>query len=243
MAAVTGTVLAVGMGAYTIAQNEKAKKDAKNALNDYERQDLENAFENVQISTMGSDLAKEEAAGNAATMIDTLQRGGTRAIFGGLPKVQEYLTGVNNQAAQYLDSQQTRRDYAIAQEEGRIRDIRENRDMQNIGALSSQINAANQNIQNGYMGIASGLMYGARNIQTGGGGGQSSAGKDEFGNVIGGINEMPVAKVETAYVDQPIGIGGDYNYSPINPFGNQQAVDIWNQDPYGPEFYNKYFNV
>jgi hypothetical protein len=236
MAAVTGTVLAVGMGAYTIAQNEKAKKEAEKKLNNYERQDLENAFENIQISTMGSDLAREEAAGNAATMIDTLQRGGTRAVLGGLPQVQEYLTGVNNQAAQYLDSQQTRRDYAIAQEEGRIRDIRENRDMQNIGALSSQINAADQNIQNGYMGMASAAMYGARNIDFGG----FTPQVEEVGGEL-----KPITQPVSAPKQEIKGAMMPANYSSINPYGNNQAMtgDIWGQDPYGPEFYNKYFVV
>ena len=236
MAAVSGVVLAAGMGAYTIAQNEKAKREAKKALNDYERQDLENAFENIQISTMGSDLAKEEAAGNAATMIDTLQRGGTRAVLGGLPRVQEYLTGVNNQAAQYLDSQQTRRDYAIAQEEGRIRDIRENRDMQNIGALSSQINAADQNIQNGYMGIASAAMYGARNIDSGG----YTPQVEGVGGELKPQSLIPGSAPEIKGTPMPA------NYAnALNPYGNTQVMtgDIWGQDPYGPEFYNKYFNV
>lgn len=236
MAAVTGTIIGAGVAGYTIYNSERQRKESQDTLNDYERQDLENAFENIQVSTMGSDLAKEEAAGNAATMIDTLQRGGTRAIFGGLPKVQEYLTGVNNQAAQYLDGQQTRRDYAVAQEEGRIRDMVENRDMQNIGALSSQINAGKQGVMNGVMGLGSSLFYGARAIESKyGENGDGTSGETPFGPA--GFNEQPGATVER--------VASNSTYNPMNPFGNNQAVqgDIWGQDPYGPEFYNKYFMV
>jgi hypothetical protein len=234
-AAVTGTIIGAGVAGYTIYNSERQRKEAQDDLNDYERQDLENAFENIQISTMGSDLAKEEAAGNAATMIDTLQRGGTRAIFGGLPKVQEYLTGVNNQAAQYLDAQQTRRDYAAAQDNQRIRDITENRDNQNITALSSQINAGKEGVMNGVMGLGSSLFYGARAIENKyGENGDGTSGDDPFGP--GNFVEKPVAKVE---------IIASNKSNPMNPYGNNQAMtgNIWGADPYGPEFYNKYFNV
>ncbi|MGL4582977.1 MAG: hypothetical protein ACRCVU_08350, partial [Flavobacterium sp.] len=51
-----------------------------------------------------------------------------------------------------LDDQVMRREYAIADENARLRGIREERDMQNINALSSQYMAGEQNTWNGING-------------------------------------------------------------------------------------------
>lgn len=167
MAGVTSAVIGVGLSAYQIAQAEKAKKAARKGLNEYERQTLDNAFENVSISTLGSDLLKEEGQRSAAGYVDTLQNAGVRGVVGGIPKVVASLNNVNQDAAKMLDSQFINREYAIAGDNARIEGIRENRDMSNIAGLSSQLNAAKQDAMNGYMGMASSIAMGAREFENG----------------------------------------------------------------------------
>lgn len=164
MAAVTSAVLGTGMGLYQAFSGNKQKNEANRALSEYERQELDNAYKDIQISTMGSDLLREENARTSAGLIDAMQQGGSRAIIGGVPKVVGATNQINQQAAKMLDDQMMNRDYAIAGDNARIEGITENRDNANINALSSQAQAGQQDMWSGIMGTASGLAYGAKNI-------------------------------------------------------------------------------
>jgi len=146
------TALAIGTAAYGIYSSEQKKKEAKRNLNDYERQALDNAFENIQISTMGSDLLKEQDGITSASMVDSAQQAGTRGILSTLPKIVGYTNSVNQEAAKMLDDQNQRRSYAIAGDNARIEGITENRDVANIAGYSSQINQAQQDTNSYIMG-------------------------------------------------------------------------------------------
>lgn len=241
MAAITGTVLALGTAAYTVGSGIKAKNDAYSELNKYERQDLKNAFEDVQLSTLGSDLLREQTGAQAAQLVDAAQAAGSRGVASSVPKIQTGLNQANQIAAQNLDQQNQRREYAIAGDETRIQGIKENRDVQNINALSSQIQAADQNIQNGILGGMSALMYGAR--------------------AMDGYKRTPQVKESGVEPDatEPVPAMGEIpeikgtlmpaDYSSLNPTALPQAsssfidANIWGSDPYSADFYNKYFNV
>lgn len=168
MAGITSAVLGTGMGLYQAFSGSNREDNANRALNDYERQELDNAYKDIQISTMGSDLLREENARTSAGLIDTMQQAGTRAIIGGVPKVIGATNQINQQAAKMIDDQVMNRDYAIAGDNARIEGITENRDNANINALSSQSQAGRQDMWSGIMGTASGLAYGAKNIDFGG---------------------------------------------------------------------------
>ncbi len=172
MAAITTAVISAGMAGYQIYQGAEQKKKAKQALNNYERQELDNAFEDIQISTMGSDLMREENQRNMATAVDVMGQAGDRAIIGGIPKLVSTMNNANQEARAYLDNQVQKRDYAIAGDNQRIEGIQENRDTANINALGQQVQAGNQDMWSGKMGMGSSLAYGARNIK--GSGGQGS---------------------------------------------------------------------
>ena len=242
MAAITGTVLAAGMAAYQIGSGIKAKNDARRELNKYERQDLKNAFEDVQLSTLGADLLREQTGAQAAQLVDAAQAAGSRGVASSIPKIQTGLNQANQIAAQNLDSQNQRREYAIAGDETRIRGMKENRDIQNINALSSQIQAADQNIQNGILGGMSALMYGARNIDFS---------KKDDRVLVSGLDSKPKSLMPEMS-DTSEGIKAPLmpaNYASLDPVALPQAssafidANIWGADPYSAEFYNKYFNV
>lgn len=167
MAAATSVVIGAGLAAYQISEAEKAKKKANRELNNYERQDLDNAFKEISISTLGSDLIREESQRTTAGLVDVMQNGGARTILGGIPRVVGAMNQSNLEAAKLLDGQYQNREYAIAGDNARIEGIRENRDNMNISALSSQVNAAKQDAMNGYMGLASSVAMGAREYDRG----------------------------------------------------------------------------
>ena len=54
MAAITSAVIAVGTAGYQIYNAEKQKSDAKKAIKEFDRQELDNPYRNVQISTLKS---------------------------------------------------------------------------------------------------------------------------------------------------------------------------------------------
>lgn len=174
MAAITTSAISIGMAGYQMYQGAEQKKKAEQALNDYDRQELDNAFENIQISTVGSDLMREENQRNTATAMDTISQAGDRAIIGGVPRVVATGNNANREAQKYLDDQVIRRDYAIAGDNTRIEGLQEGRDNMNISALGQQVQAGNQDMWSGMMGVGSALAYGARNIK--GGGGQDTGG-------------------------------------------------------------------
>lgn len=162
-AALSGGIGA-GLGLFQAITGKNNERDAERALNNYERQSLDNAYKNIQISTLGSDIQREESQRNAASLFDVLQGGGVRGIVGGIPKVVGSLNNVNQQIAKDIDQQFINREYAIAGDNARIEGMIENRDNQNIAALSSQANAGRQDFFNGLMGIGSAATAVGRGI-------------------------------------------------------------------------------
>ncbi|EHQ41535.1 hypothetical protein [Myroides odoratus] len=151
MAAITSASIGLAAAGASIYQGEQQKKKAKEEMNSYQRQELDNAFERVGISTVGTDLMREEAQRTTANIVDALQGGGSRGLAL-LPAVQANTNQVNRQIQKDIDDQIIQRDYAIAGEDSRIMGIKEQRDNQNIAALGSQYMAGEQNMWNGING-------------------------------------------------------------------------------------------
>lgn len=156
MASAAAGALGAGVGLYTTIQGAKQARDAKNALENYDRQELSNIAEGMQVSTLGSDIQKEEQARLASSQIDALQGAGTRGIIGGLGRVEAGNQAVNRQIGADLDMQQQEINQIRAQDEARIRDMQENREQADINALSSQYNTGQQNKMSGLGNIIAG---------------------------------------------------------------------------------------
>ena len=76
MAAATATaILGGGLAAYQAIDGASQKRKAKNALQRYKRQDLDapNPYENIPISTVGSDIMTEQSQMNNANAVDALR--------------------------------------------------------------------------------------------------------------------------------------------------------------------------
>jgi hypothetical protein len=134
----------LGLGIYNAFEQSKNKLEAQRALEDYQRQELENSnvYKNMRIATMGTDLQKEEQARLASTQMDTLAGAGVRGVIGGTGRVQANSERVNNQIASDLERQQIERERLIASDNANIRSMIENREQNDINALSSQYNTA-----------------------------------------------------------------------------------------------------
>jgi hypothetical protein len=163
MAAAT-TIAMAGVGllgsGYQAIKGAKDAKDAKRALENYDRQELSNIAEGLQVSTLGADLQREEQARLAATQVGTLQGAGARGVIGGLGRVEAGSQQMNRQIGAELDAQQKEIDRMRAQDEANIRGMQEQREQQDIAALSSQYNAGNQMMFQGIGGMAQSGMAG-----------------------------------------------------------------------------------
>lgn len=169
MAAVTAAVIGGAgllMGGVKAIDGAKRSKNEKRELNAYERESLDNAFKDISISTMGSDLLREENARTSAGLTDAVQQSGTRGIIGGIPRVVSATNEINQEAAKMLDDQVQKRDYAIANDNIRIETMKNDIDNANIGALSSQVDAGRQDMWDGIMGGLSSAAFGAKQFDS-----------------------------------------------------------------------------
>jgi hypothetical protein len=174
MTAIAATgALASGIQAISGA---KQRRDAKNALENYERQNLENVAEGLQVSTLGSDLQREEQARLAASQVGALQGAGVRGLVGGLGRVEAGNQMTNREIGANLDAQQKQIDQMYAQDQANIRGMQEQREVGDISALSSQYNAGNAMMWQGIGGIAQSGMSALSNPKLWGGKGTTTTG-------------------------------------------------------------------
>lgn len=172
MAAVTTSVLGVGLAGYQAYQGMKDKQKAEDALANFDRQDLTNAYENVPISTVGSDLIREEAGRTSANIVDAVRNSDSRTVLGGIPKIQSGNNAMNKDAQAYLDDQVIKRNYAIAGDKANMRNIQEGRDNADLAGIGQQLEVGRQDMWSGLRGIGASAMFAANNIS-----GTSSASK------------------------------------------------------------------
>jgi len=205
----------------------RQERDASRALANYERQQLKNVADNLEVSTLGSDIQREEQARLASTQIDALRGGGSRALIGGLGRIEAGNQAVNHKIAADIDMQQKVIQQQQAEDEARIRAMQENRENADIAALSSQVQAGRQDMWGGIgnvvrgvgmTGQAIGQMSQNANQDMGTQGGYSTSGSPtNIQNTYSTPDSMRFAN-ESMNVTQPILTNQAYN--PMN-FGPQ----------------------
>ena len=134
----------LGLSAYRMIKEEKKAKQAAKAISEYQRQNLVNTGEGLQVSTAGADLRKEQQARLNESYLQSLREGGTRALLGGIGRVQTNTQDLNKEIGVNLDEQQKQIDMYKAQEEQNIRNMQENREQQDLAGLGSQYNASKE---------------------------------------------------------------------------------------------------
>lgn len=166
--ATAAALVGTGLSAFQTIKASKEKKDAQRAMDNYERQDLVNPHKDIQLSTYGTDIMRQDASRDIASFTDAARNAGIRGIMGAIPKLQAGSNRVNQQIGMDLEKQDLNRQQMIARGEERNTAYRENRDNQNLSAISSQYNAANQDFNQGLWGVASGITSFARQADFGG---------------------------------------------------------------------------
>lgn len=158
MAIATSTILAGAALATTatttvdgIVKSNKANK----ALDNLQVPEYENPNRNISISTLGSDLIKEEGQRTTANILDTLQGGSARNIFSALPGLVATNNQINQQAGLDIDKQMLDREYAIAGYEERLNGVEENRYQRELSGIGAMYDAGQNQVWNGVNGMIS----------------------------------------------------------------------------------------
>lgn len=163
MAGMTTAALGLGMSAFQIGKGIVDDKKAAKDLANLETPDLDNAFNKIQISTIGSDYMKEQNAIGFSSALDSLRSGGVRSVMGGVPKLASFYDKKNEEGRAYLDEQVIERDYAIAGDDARIRQMNEQRYLGDVAGLGNARGVAQQNIWSGARGAMASLGYASDN--------------------------------------------------------------------------------
>jgi hypothetical protein len=150
------SVLTAVTGLITTLNEAKNKKKIAREIANQKEVPLTNIADSMQVSTMGSDLQKQQQAQLAASQTSALQDAGSRALIGGLGAVTAQNQDLNSKIGAGLDEQVTNISNLRAQDEQRIQSIKEQRANAKLAALSSQYGAASQNQAQGMANIIQG---------------------------------------------------------------------------------------
>jgi hypothetical protein len=149
--------LSAGMGIYQTIQGAKEKKQAKEALENYERQKFENIAKDLQVSKIGADRKLMEQSRLASTQVGALKEGGGRTLIGGLGRVEEGNQNVTKEITGDLDQQRAEISQLEARDNANIRGLQENREIADISALSSQYQSGKQDMNMGIGNVLQGV--------------------------------------------------------------------------------------
>jgi len=170
MAVGTTTAIIGGLGvAKSIYDGVNAKQKQKKhqaELDNYQRQELTNVYENMPISTIGSDIMRDDAARGVATAMRSVQQGGVRSIIGATQSVVNENNNTTQQTRQYLDDQIQKREYAIAGDNARLREMQEQREYGDLAGIGNNINTAKHDFDTALSSGVNSLMYLGSNLES-----------------------------------------------------------------------------
>lgn len=218
-------VAAVGLGlsVYQTVDAKKKQKEAQQAADEYQRQELKNPYENLQVSTLGADLQQQNLNNQVTTATDALRAGGARAVLGGLPSIYDSVIQANQQIAAGLDQQYNQNQQMIAGGAVNLQNLQEQREKDDLLGIGNALNTANQQFNQGISNIvksgsnlasAASTMSGSQNAST------STDANPSFGST--GIFGRPAVSIKST----------NLNNNLINPVPNSTAQnyqDLINQ--------------
>lgn len=160
--AIGSAAASTGLGVYQVINKSIKEKKDKEAIENFQRQDLVNPYSQMQLSTVKADNQTDANLSANATNVDALQRGGTRAVIGAMPKISESNILLQGLIAEDFAKQDLTRQYSIAKGEELITQIRENREIGALDGLGQQLQTARQDAMSGFSNIvSSGLALGS----------------------------------------------------------------------------------
>ena len=139
MAIATG-IVGAATGAAKFFEGASQESRAQDAINKFRFSELQNPYRSTRVSTLGADLQAMQASQQGASALDALQASGTRGVLGGLPQLTAQQQNLNQRIGADLDQQQTRLDYAAAQQDVRNQELMRQAESQELAGYGQQLN-------------------------------------------------------------------------------------------------------
>lgn len=208
-AAIAGGLAAAG-GIGKAISGGRQKRRFRQMIENYDMPELRNQAQDLTLNTYGYDLADQSRAAMTADLVDAMRQGGSRAIAGGGQQVvnagnqmmQPYMMDLNNQAQ--------RRQFEIMRDNQRIRNMNEQRALNDLAGMGAMYNAAQQDMWSGFGDISQAGMFAARNLTGPKTGPTPEVSKVMTGNFSQGyvpMGSMPFVSNNIAQGYQPMGGG------------------------------------
>lgn len=179
MAAVTGVAISAAVAGYSIYQGEKRKSEAKKAMNNLDQQALENVYEDIPISRVGSDYLAEQNSRTTSQLVGASRNAGIRGVLSAVPRIQAMSNDANKEGQVYLDNQIQERNRLIASDNRRIQGMEEQRYNQELAGIGQLMEVGQAYTDQGIRGLGNAAIMGAKAIeagQNGGDGGEDYSG-------------------------------------------------------------------
>lgn len=198
-------------------------KQAREAIDNYNRQELANAWEGVGISRMGGDVRRAESARGLATAAQTAARFGPRG-FGMLTSGVRAHNLVGQQVAADWDAQRKQLDARAAQDRANIRAMQEAREAADLQGLGQQLAMGQERRDAGMAGLSSTMFNAGMTLAAGGLGQAGKAAGGAAGGSLGFLgqtskylNQLPFRPSGSYGGLGSVGLGRSSGYT--NPLG------------------------
>ena len=153
-----GGIISAGVSIFGAISAGKRAKEAQKQIDEYQRQELVNPYEGLQVSTLGADRQREDLARTMATYGNLASMGGSRAIGMLAPQLIQQQNQQEAQIMANLDEQEKQRQQLIAQGNGMVQGMVEQRENNDLLGLGNALNVARQERANNINQLATTAM-------------------------------------------------------------------------------------
>lgn len=155
-ALIGGGISIIG-GLIKMSRAKKLESENQARIDEYVRQSPDNAFASISVDSVGAELKREQSDALIATQLDALRKSGVRGVVGGVTPLAETSNKVGNEIYSDLSRQRADLNKSIAQDETRIRAIREARENADLAGLGNAVAVGRQNSESALNDIFSGI--------------------------------------------------------------------------------------
>lgn len=233
-------IISAGASVGQMVGGRKMAREARKEIDDYQRQDLTNPYEGLQVSTLGADRQRQDLARSIATLANQAAMGGSRAILGLAPQLLAQQNQQTAQIAAELDQQEKQRQQLIARGNEMVQnmtEVREQQDLAGLGQMWQTGRAETMNSVNNLVQTGLSTANAFANMQNGGNSGTTNTGG--VGSNIG-IQKI-LHGADVSYAQNPIsngyisnGIVPNFGFNPGGIFASPTTYNPF--DIYRPKF-------
>ena len=174
-----------GMSLSQASEGRRRQREAESDLDNYQRQQLTNAYANMNVPMEGYRMQQSGIQQNFADVAGSLAMTGARGVVGGSQALMSQTDLAMQKVRADLEESQMRIKSMVAEDEARIRGMQEAREQADITGLGQEIQAGRQQYYQGIEGATSSIgQLGGSLYSMGGSGGGTSTGVGSIGSSL-----------------------------------------------------------